>query len=298
MKEAATEPRFANGPPWRRFLNRQSQFVLDLLVLLLAFIISYELRFEFAVPPQNIEQLMVQLPLVILLQFGAMQVFGIYAFVWRYVGMAEISAFVKAAWWSFLPLVMLRLGLPNEFSQWRVPLSICLMTTVFGFGGVLALRVLRRAVFERFEKERRGASAKTGRHIPVLLVGAGQAGVLAAREIRNRGDMSLEIRGFVDDDPAKQGTVIQGVKVIGTTHDLPSLVPELGIDHVVITIAQTSRSQISTMRRLFRASTRSYRGLWRSAVSETSKSRICSAATRSGSTRTSCGDSLSARQSW
>ena len=60
----------------------------------------------------------------------------------------------------------------------------------------------------------------------------------------NRGDMNLEIRGFVDDDPAKQGTVIQGVKVIGTTRDLPRLVPELDIDHVVITIAQASRTQI------------------------------------------------------
>ncbi len=50
--------------------------------------------------------------------------------------------------------------------------------------------------------------------------------------------------GFVDDDPEKQGSVIQGVKVIGTTRDLPRLVPELGIDHVVITIAQASRTDI------------------------------------------------------
>ncbi|MFV2074433.1 MAG: polysaccharide biosynthesis protein, partial [Thermoanaerobaculales bacterium] len=79
---------------------------------------------------------------------------------------------------------------------------------------------------------------------PVLLVGAGQAGVLAAREITNRGDMGLDIRGFVDDDPEKQGSVIQGVKVIGVTRDLPRLVPELGIDHVVITIARASRTDI------------------------------------------------------
>jgi FlaA1/EpsC-like NDP-sugar epimerase len=79
---------------------------------------------------------------------------------------------------------------------------------------------------------------------PVLLVGAGRAGVQAAREIVGRGDMDLEIVGFVDDDPAKQGTVIQGFKVIGTSRDLPRLVPELGIHHVVITIAQASRTDI------------------------------------------------------
>ncbi|MEJ2582796.1 MAG: nucleoside-diphosphate sugar epimerase/dehydratase, partial [Acidobacteriota bacterium] len=148
--------------------------------------------------------------------------------------------------WSLLPLVLMRLGLPDTFQQWRVPLSICLMTTLSGFGGVLALRVLRRAVYERYEKDRRAKKASNGEETrqPVLLVGAGSAGVLAAKEIANRGDMNLDIRGFVDDDPQKLGTVIQGVKVIGTTGDLPRLVPELGIDHVVITIAQASRTQI------------------------------------------------------
>jgi len=236
----------ASGAPWQRLLSRQFQFLLDVGVLVVAFLVSYVLRFEFSVPAVNVKNLMVQLPLVVLLQFGAMHVFGIYTFVWRYIGMAEVAAFLKAAWWSFLPLVVLRLALPNNFAQWRIPLSIILMTTVFGFGGVLGLRVLRRAVYERYEKDRRAKGARNGngRLKPVLLVGAGRAGVLAAREITNRGDMNLDIRGFVDDDPAKQGTVIQGVKVIGTTRDLPRLVPELGIDHVVITIAQASRTEI------------------------------------------------------
>jgi FlaA1/EpsC-like NDP-sugar epimerase len=234
----------ATGAPWQRLLSRQSQFLLDILVLVVAFVVSYGLRFEFSVPADNVKNLMVQLPLVFLLQFGSMHVFGIYTFVWRYIGMAEVAAFLKAAWWSFLPLVVLRLALPSEFAQWRIPLSIILMTTVFGFGGVLALRVLRRAIYERYEKKIRGGVSKNGRLKPVLLVGAGQAGVLAAREITNRGDMGLDICGFVDDDPAKQGTVIQGVKVIGTSRDLPRLVPELDIDHVVITIAQASRTEI------------------------------------------------------
>jgi FlaA1/EpsC-like NDP-sugar epimerase len=215
-------------------------------MLTLAFVLSYLLRFEFRIPEPQVHNMLVQLPLVLLLQYGAMQVFGVYGFVWRYVGMTEIGAFLKAAWWSGLFLVVLRLGLPGAFAQWRVPLSVCLMTTLFGFGGVLGLRVLRRATYERFEKDRRAKIALNGngRLKPVLLVGAGRAGVLAAKEIMNRGDLPLEIRGFVDDDPEKRGTVIQGVKVIGTTSDLSKLVPELGIDHVVITIAQASRSEI------------------------------------------------------
>ncbi len=158
--------------------------------------------------------------------------------------MAEVIPFIKAAFWSFLPLLLLRLGLPDEFGQWRIPLSICLMTTVFGIGGVLALRVGRRWMYERYERQSRAAAADNGHRKPVLLVGAGRAGVLAAREITNRGDLDLEIAGFVDDDLEKQGSVIQGVKVLGLTRDIPKLVAELGIDHVVITIARAERKDI------------------------------------------------------
>lgn len=75
----------------------------------------------------------------------------------------------------------------------------------------------------------------------VLLIGAGSAGILAARAIRKRADMNLDIVGFIDDDPQKLGTVKQRIKVLGNTRDLPRLVPDLNIDHVIVTIAQTSR---------------------------------------------------------
>jgi FlaA1/EpsC-like NDP-sugar epimerase len=75
----------------------------------------------------------------------------------------------------------------------------------------------------------------------VLLIGAGRAGILTAREIQGRGEMDLVINGFVDDDPKKQLSMIYGVKVLGTTRDLPQLVRALRIDHVVISIAQATR---------------------------------------------------------
>jgi FlaA1/EpsC-like NDP-sugar epimerase len=55
----------------------------------------------------------------------------------------------------------------------------------------------------------------------------------------------LKIKGFVDDERAKLGrTVVLGHRVLGSTQDLPRLVAELKIDHVVITIANAPRYQI------------------------------------------------------
>jgi len=243
LRSSSLEEDPRRSVPWQRLLSRPVQYVMDGGLLVGAFLLSYALRFDFVIPAEIFQGALIQLPLVLLFQFGTLHVFGIYSFVWRYVGMAEMLPFLKAGIWSFLPLVLLRLGLPEDFGQWRVPLSVCLMTTVFGIGGVLALRVARRWVFERYEKATGGLASG---HVaqPVLLVGAGQAGVLAAREIQRNPAMELNIKGFVDDDPEKTGSVIPGVKVLGTTRDLPRLVVELDIDHVVITIAKASRSQI------------------------------------------------------
>ena len=65
---------------------------------------------------------------------------------------------------------------------------------------------------------------------------------MAVREIRSRGEQDMDLRGFVDDDPLKQGAVIGGLKVLGSSEALPTLVPALGIDQVIITIADAPQT--------------------------------------------------------
>jgi len=224
-------------------LTRGLQFALDLAILVSAFSLAYLLRFEFAVPGKELRNAVQQLPYVVLVQASALALAGVYSFIWRYVGMGEVKAFVYAALWSGLTLAVLRFSIPDRLTGWRVPLSVILMGTVLAFGGVLGLRVLRRYLYELAQRRERGAQS-VGQRVPTLLIGAGRAGVLAVREIVNRGDMNLDVKGFVDDDPEKQGAVIHGIRILGTTEELPRLVRDHGIQQVVITIAQISRPQI------------------------------------------------------
>jgi FlaA1/EpsC-like NDP-sugar epimerase len=238
-----------NSPLSRRFapsrrVVRAIQFALDLSALTLAFGAAYLLRFEFQLSPEAFADAKAQLPMVVGIQSLTLLLFGVYRFIWRYVGMAEIRTFVASACASSLPILILRLVLPASLQAWRVPLSIIVVDAILAFGGVLGLRVLRRTLFEFQEKQERAEGADNPEKKPALLVGAGRAGVLAAREISSVGDMALEVKGFVDDDPAKQGSVIQGFPVLGTTEDLPRLVREMGIEKVVIAIARISRREI------------------------------------------------------
>jgi FlaA1/EpsC-like NDP-sugar epimerase len=234
----------APRPFWGRYLTQKVQFFLDTGVLTGAFVLAYLLRFDFSVPADELDACLTQLPLVVLVQFAALYFSGVYSFIWRFIGMAEIQSFAKAALFSAFPLLVLRLGLPVSFQPWRIPLSIIVVNCVLAFGGILALRVIRRAVYERYETRSAGKENGGGPLKSALLIGAGRAGLTSVREIQVRGRTDLVVRGFVDDDPNKQGTLIHGVRVLGTTEDLPRLVRGLEIDQVIITISQASGGQI------------------------------------------------------
>src|SRR5947199_10417359 len=104
----------------KQALTRQSQMGLDMAVLVVAFALSYILRFDLPVPPQEIDHALTQLPWVVLIQFTILILAGVYTFMWRYIGLAEAKVFFTAACWSAVPILLLRLLLPREFQSWKV----------------------------------------------------------------------------------------------------------------------------------------------------------------------------------
>lgn len=230
---------------YRRSFSGPMQMSLDGLAMIMAFALAYLLRFDFNLSPGNLRKLLFQLPAVLLFQFLALNFCGVYRFVWRYVSLLEIPAFMRAALFSAIPLLLMRLMLPKALAELRVPVSIVLINTGLMFSLIVGLRVLRRFLYEHYE--RRSALPESEVNLvprKVLLIGAGRAGVAVAREIRNRPDMNLNPMGFLDDNPAKLGTVIYGLKVLGNSSRIADLTRKLGIAEVIITIANASHLQL------------------------------------------------------
>lgn len=241
----------ALGPGWwRSILVRQVQVALDVIALSLALVAAYALRFMPSAPeaegwrhflahhlPSNAAE-------VLLVQMAMLSAWGVYAFVWRYVGLPEVRAFLGAFASSAFLLGLVRLFGPAQIPELKIPLSVILIDGGLALSGVLGLRMLRRTIYERFERQERELAVPAGDRVRVLLAGAGRAGVMAAHEIQGRGNSSFDVVGFVDDDTRKHGSIIHEVKVLGATRDIPRLARDLGVEQVIITIAQASRAAI------------------------------------------------------
>jgi len=70
----------------------------------------------------------------------------------------------------------------------------------------------------------------------ILIIGAGEAGLMVAREIDGHPELELEIAGFIDDDQQKAGTRPSGWPVLGTISDIPERIAEEKIEVVIIAI--------------------------------------------------------------
>ncbi|MGI8812661.1 MAG: polysaccharide biosynthesis protein [Pyrinomonadaceae bacterium] len=227
------------------FLRRPTQFVADVAVLSAAFLIAYMPAINIHLGDYYLRAAVTQLPFVILVQISALFLVGAYSILWRYVSIEDLRVFIKAASLSGVVLLIFRfLLIFTDFNLWQVPISVILIDTVLAFGGLLALRVLRRFFFEFNEKNKFYNSRRRLKRKPALIIGAGRLGATLIKEMGGRLDAELDVRGFVDDDTRKRGGSVGGIKVLGTTADLARLVSELGVKQVVIALDKARGKEI------------------------------------------------------
>jgi len=227
------------------YFRRPIQFMADVVVLCAAFFASYLPTINVQLGDFYFDRALSQLPFVVLIQFSTLFMLGAYTILWRYVSIEDLKVFIKAGILSCVILIILRFVLTaSHFSLWQVPISVILIDTVLAFGGMLALRVLRRSVFEFREKKSFSSGSKRLKRRPALLVGGGRMGATLIKEVAGRSDAELDIRAIVDDDPRKKGGSVSGIKILGAVEDLPRLVHELDIKQVVIAFDNASGLEI------------------------------------------------------
>jgi len=101
--------------------------------------------------------------------------------------------------------------------------------------------------------------------LKILIVGAGEAGIMVFNEICHHSEMNYEIVGFVDDNQEMQGKYIKNVKVLGTREHLPEIIKTKDVDEVLIAIPSAEGSVIRDTINLCQHSRTSFRivpGLW------------------------------------
>jgi len=217
-------------------------FFFHALVFAAAYGFSYLLRFEFAIPPDFLGTFRSSLLVVVGVQLLIGLVFGFYRGWWRYVGMGDVVRLVfglTAATTLLLGLWYLgaAVGIHERFV--RSPRGVLLIDWAFSLLALFGTRVLIRLGRDRFRPQEMPNGQKR-----VLIVGAGDAGETLAREIQHRPQLGMKVVGFVDDQRAKWGAQIRGIKVSGPISNIGSIADETGAEEALLAIPSASGKRI------------------------------------------------------
>src|SRR4051812_21766352 len=235
-----------------RLLNRTVQVALDVAMLSLAYWLAFLFRLEFSISSTWFRVLLVTWPYVVILQYVALSAFGVPRLSWRYISILDVTRLLFAVSSANAVILVIRLVGPligPHLELLVVPLGVIAMNFALAFLGLVGIRAIRRLHGEANDRKQKEAGGERHR---VLLIGAGQAGVMVAREIMNRPDLGLHPVGFLDDDPSKQRTSIGGLPVLGRTSDVREVAERKHVQRALITIANASGQQVRRLAELCR----------------------------------------------
>jgi len=211
--------------------------IADILLISLAVWLAFLLRFDGIIPSQYLEyqglQRMISMALLFSLPF--FYYFGLYSFSWSYVSANELISLAKAVILSFIFFAVSFLILKRFEGFPRSCLFISYFL-IFIFCGTV--RFSKRIYLELFKNKKTEKQRER-----TLIVGAGDAGEEILRSISSIDALYLPL-GFVDDNSAKQGTMIHGLKVLGRISDIPKIVKEKQIEQIIIALPSAGSQAI------------------------------------------------------
>jgi FlaA1/EpsC-like NDP-sugar epimerase len=220
------------GPGGMRLLNRHRiwQVVVDAALIAVAWYLAFQLRFDFDVPRPYRELLEETVLLVVGIKLVIFILFGFYNHWWRYVSIRDMWSIARGVTAAVL-VSDLAVLLLNPVHGFRLPRSIVLGDWLILLALVAGARLLARTVIER-----PGRRSLVARGKEALIVGAGDAGQLIIKEMLKSPLLGYTPIGLVDDDPRKRNLRLHGIRVLGTTAELPHVLRDNRPDEVIIAV--------------------------------------------------------------
>jgi FlaA1/EpsC-like NDP-sugar epimerase len=242
----------------RRLIHTKNFYlilVIDAILIVVAYLFAYLLRFEGQIPKQEWKNFIATIPYILPFKILVFIYFGLYRGMWRYTSLVDLLNVLKATLTSSA-LIILTILFIYRFQGF--PRSIFIIDGFLTFIFIGGVRVAIRLFLSEKEKglpsllqfnpfaQRKAIRPSKG----LLIIGAGDAGEKMLREIRDNPRLNYEVIGFLDDDSNKKGMRIHGVEVLGSIARIHDMAYRDEMDEILIAMPSASAKQ---MRRIIEA---------------------------------------------
>ncbi|AIY06299.1 caspsular polysaccharide biosynthesis protein [Planococcus sp. PAMC 21323] len=217
--------------------NRVSLLVIvDSLIVFFSIFVGYYLLNPYQDVLQN--QFLLASALTIFIAHHALAMYyGLYRKVWEYASIGELTSIFKAVSWSIVVIGVVQYAYRGDVLFRALLITWMLHLLLIG-GSRLSWRLFRDNKFKPKSLELKRT----------LIVGAGKAGSLVARQLLANPENGLLPVLYVDDDKNKQGLDIYGVRVVhGNTKEVAAIAQDNQIDTIIIAIPSLGKQETAEL---------------------------------------------------
>lgn len=159
--------------------------------------------------------------------------FHLYDRIWSVASVSELLTIVYSVTISVGTASLMQYAVQKDV-YFRV-MAVTWMLHIIAIGGSrFVLRVFSEQKMQSTHQQKYRA----------LIVGAGQAGTVLAKQMRHSVNSDLIPVAFVDDDLNKQKLKVLDITVQGIVRDIPKIVEKHAIDHIIIAIPSLTKADI------------------------------------------------------
>ncbi|WP_423799426.1 polysaccharide biosynthesis protein [Neobacillus sp. SAB-20_R2A] len=160
---------------------------------------------------------------------------NLYKKAWEYASIGELLIIFKVVTYSIIFAAVLQKTFFLEINV-RLLTVTWLLHIIFIGGSRFCWRVFRDSHYQKNQNKNR-----------TLIIGAGAAGTMVARQLlKNRGINLLPV-GFIDDDIHKHKLDILGIPVVGGVASIEQAVQNYNIKNIVIAIPSLSKKELNVI---------------------------------------------------
>ncbi len=216
------------------YKRRIAEIILDFFLIYAAYVGAFLLRYGGVIDKHNGEVLLHSLPVIIGIKLFFFIYFGFYRGVWKYISMNDLVDILKGIVFSSVAIIsFFSIFYRLENYSRAIFIIDAFLCLVFIAGARIALRALREYFL--------GVTSSKGKNL--LLIGAGDAGDLLFREIRNNPSMNYRPVGFIDDDKQKKGRKLHGLTIFGGRELIPDIVRQKNIEEIIVALPSAHKAE-------------------------------------------------------
>jgi FlaA1/EpsC-like NDP-sugar epimerase len=201
--------------------------------------------YTISIPPNELSAFSRTWPYVLIVKMATFAFFRMYKGMWRYTSLVDLFNVIKAVLTSSL-LIIIGVLMVHRFQGY--PRSVFIIDGFLTFLAIGGIRVVIRLYFA----QKSGVMAfptpwarrQEDDRKRLLIIGAGDAGEKALRELTDNPRLRYDVVAFIDDDSYKIGRSVHNIPVVDDLAGLNKAVETLNVDEVLIAISYATGPQM------------------------------------------------------